>query len=137
MIYRDLIPDDELRAFVHTMNTRAKAAQRGGKMSVALLRDRILASGGRCEWCGVSVVGLAFEVDHIISLRNGGGNVAENLVVACQPCNRQKADKHPVRFAQEVSRTAPTITPFVRQLLQNYDTPPTIQLSLFDEDDDR
>lgn len=136
MIYRDLIPDDELKAFAQAMNARAKASQRGGIITVPLLRDRILESGGRCEWCGVSVVASAFEVDHIISLSQGGGNIPENLVVSCPSCNRRKAEKHPVHFAQEISRTAPTITPFVEQVLKSYDLPPSVQLSLFGDEGD-
>jgi hypothetical protein len=135
MIYRDLIPDAELKAFVQAMNARAKASNNGGRIDIPLLRDRILESGGRCEWCGVSVVGSAFEVDHIISLSQGGGNVAENLVVACPSCNRKKGEKHPARFAQEISRNAKTMTPFVTRILQIYDVPPAVQLSLFDDED--
>ncbi|MFC3859291.1 HNH endonuclease [Deinococcus antarcticus] len=33
-----------------------------------------------------------FAVDHVVPLSNGGLHVLENLVIACQPCNRAKGD---------------------------------------------
>ncbi len=30
------------------------------------------------------------EVDHIIALKHGGNTIAENLALACLPCNRHK-----------------------------------------------
>jgi hypothetical protein len=136
MIYRDIIPSKELEAFAHAMNTRAKLVGVAGFIDITGLRDRILSCGGRCQWCDVSVVGQAIEIDHIISLNQGGGNVPENLVVSCPSCNRKKGTKHPVTFAQEISRTASLITPFVETILKHYEAPPHHQLSLFDLDDD-
>jgi 5-methylcytosine-specific restriction endonuclease McrA len=46
----------------------------------------------RCEYCliheGVSI--YSHEVDHIIALKHGGQTQADNLAVACLPCNRAK-----------------------------------------------
>jgi hypothetical protein len=33
---------------------------------------------------------LAFEIEHIISLKHGGGNESENLAYACPHCNQNK-----------------------------------------------
>ena len=33
---------------------------------------------------------LSFEIDHIASLKHGGGNEAENLAFACPHCNQHK-----------------------------------------------
>ena len=47
---------------------------------------------GRCEYCilhqDVSI--YSHEVDHIIALKHGGQTQADNLAVACLPCNRYK-----------------------------------------------
>jgi len=46
----------------------------------------------RCEYCliheGVSI--YSHEVDHIIALKHGGQTQADNLAVACLPCDRSK-----------------------------------------------
>lgn len=46
----------------------------------------------RCEYCLVHEEDsyLAFEIEHIISLKHGGGNESENLAYACPHCNQNK-----------------------------------------------
>lgn len=46
----------------------------------------------RCEYCHVHQDDsfLGFEIDHIISLKHGGGNEIENLALACPHCNQHK-----------------------------------------------
>lgn len=45
-----------------------------------------------CEYCRLHerYMFLAFEIDHIISLKHGGGNELENLAYACSHCNQYK-----------------------------------------------
>ena len=47
---------------------------------------------GRCEYCLIhqDVSPYAQEVDHLIALKHGGQTIAENLALACLPCNRRK-----------------------------------------------
>lgn len=57
----------------------------------------LILSASACAYCGVSLsrFGFAvdhFAVDHVVPLPNGGLHVLENLVIACQPCNRAKGD---------------------------------------------
>jgi len=131
MIYDDVLDDDELKSYTQSLNSRAKALGSKGRILIANLRDRIYASGGKCEWCTASILRQAFEVDHIISLSNGGGNTADNLAVACPDCNRRKASKHPARFAQEtVSRTG-IITPLIQRVLDHFGLQATVQRPLF------
>ncbi len=46
----------------------------------------------RCEYCRLheSDSFLPFEIDHIISLKHGGGNELENLAYCCPHCNQYK-----------------------------------------------
>lgn len=46
----------------------------------------------RCEYCGIAEADTWFgcEVDHIVSEKHGGRTEAENLALACLPCNRHK-----------------------------------------------
>ncbi|MEI6882781.1 MAG: HNH endonuclease signature motif containing protein [Bacteroidota bacterium] len=49
-------------------------------------------AGFRCEYCRVRQADsfLAFEIDHIVSQKHGGGSEIENLAYACPHCNAHK-----------------------------------------------
>ncbi|WP_198424767.1 HNH endonuclease [Spirosoma endbachense] len=46
----------------------------------------------RCEYCRFHEDDLffSFEVDHIVSIKHGGGNEPENLAFSCPHCNNHK-----------------------------------------------
>ena len=134
MKYQDRLESAALEKYAAAMNARAKHYGAPGKLSASLLRSRILESGGRCEWCGAELLDSDFELDHAFSLRHRGSNDGGNLVVACPPCNRRKAEKHPARFAAEMLRETGQATPLISRLLHHYDIEELRQLNLFDED---
>ena len=48
----------------------------------------------RCACCGVMDKSrIYFQVDHIISMNNGGKSVADNLQILCRQCNGSKGDQ--------------------------------------------
>ncbi|MBX3746860.1 MAG: HNH endonuclease [Verrucomicrobiae bacterium] len=51
-------------------------------------------AGHHCEYCGAPEVlfNLAFEVEHIVPRRRGGGDEDDNLALACRACNLAKGD---------------------------------------------
>lgn len=49
--------------------------------------------GGRCAYCG-STTG-PHELDHVYPASRGGRSDADNLTVACRPCNRSKGARTP------------------------------------------
>lgn len=51
-------------------------------------RDRF-----RCRYCGrqAGEPGVTLQVDHVISVAEGGTNAMDNLVAACQSCNGGKS----------------------------------------------
>jgi hypothetical protein len=54
-------------------------------------RLRIFARDGyKCCYCGSSE---KLEVDHVISISNGGGHEDDNLKTACRSCNRKKGNR--------------------------------------------
>ena len=58
------------------------------------IRAAVLESReNRCAYCGDR--NGPFEIDHIVPKSRGGSNMAENLAVACAPCNRSKWAKTP------------------------------------------
>ena len=134
MIYQDYLNQRELQRYASSMNARAKRVKAKGILTAELLRDRILESGGRCEWCYVDLVNRDFELDHVQSLGQQGHNTADNLVVACPDCNRRKSGKHPARFASEIYSETGHKTSLLDRVLHDYDITPTTQMSLFDTD---
>ena len=132
MIYRDRLAEGALEKYAAALNSRAGRAGLNGRLDADGLRDRILDSAGRCEWCGVDLVGAEFELDHVLSLKQGGANEARNLVVSCPDCNRRKAQKHPARFAAELYRETGRETELVARLFARFEMEAARQLSLFD-----
>ena len=53
--------------------------------------DVFKRDGFACQYCGRSPPEVLLEIDHIIPVREGGGNDAANLLTACFECNRGKA----------------------------------------------
>ena len=135
MIYQDILDTCALERYAADLNARARKCHAHGKLGTSDLRDRIMASRGRCEWCGESLVAGPFELDHVISLKQGGGNVPGNLVVACPDCNRRKGQKHPARFAAEVYNSTGRRTVFADKIFRHFAIEPSEQLSFFAEAD--
>jgi len=44
-----------------------------------------------CQYCGRTAPDVMLEVDHKISLADGGDNSPENLIASCTACNRGKS----------------------------------------------
>ncbi|MCY4466544.1 MAG: HNH endonuclease signature motif containing protein [Chloroflexi bacterium] len=131
MIYKDHLDFAALRQYASALKERATLAGAAGEVSATMLRDRILESGGRCEWCGRNLVGAEIELDHVVSLAQGGGNTPVNLVVACPDCNRRKSQKHPARFAVEIFSETGVRTDLVARVLAHYRVEASRQLPLF------
>ena len=58
------------------------------------LRKQVLVlAKGRCAYCQSSeaLMGVKFEIDHIIPLSVGGKTTFKNLCLSCPTCNRYKA----------------------------------------------
>lgn len=63
-------------------------------MSVALSRRNILLRDNHnCQYC--ATISGPFTIDHIVPKERGGSDAWENLVTACQPCNRTKGNRTP------------------------------------------
>lgn len=44
----------------------------------------------RCRWCGLALERHQITIDHVIPLFRGGSNLPDNLVPACEPCNKKR-----------------------------------------------
>ena len=62
----------------------------------AELRERVLATArGLCAYCqsAENLMGVTFELDHIIPEAAGGSTSSDNLCLSCPNCNRSKASR--------------------------------------------
>ena len=132
MIYQDNLDENALEQYASALNARARRVNAGGRLSAGDLRDRILSSGGRCEWCGASLVDGEFELDHVVSLKQRGSNDGQNLAVACPDCNRRKGQKHPARFAAEIYDETGGKTELLDRVFSHFGVAPVKQSNLFE-----
>lgn len=90
-----LVRDGTSRCGAHKVKAWAKPAGeqqgRGGR-PWRRQRDRILQrDAGLCQAClRAKLITPAAEVDHIVSLADGGGSDAANLEALCGPCHQAK-----------------------------------------------
>jgi 5-methylcytosine-specific restriction endonuclease McrA len=134
MHYDDFLKTSALKRYAMAINLRARNLNAHGDITPEMLQSLILDSGGCCAWCGVTIAGRDFEIDHILALSRGGSNTVDNLAVTCAPCNRRKSDKHPARFALEIAATHEPLTPLIRHLLAVHGQDAQHQPPLFGDD---
>lgn len=92
-----------------------------GKLSNTFIKSRYETQNGCCFYCEVKMVPRSyskkdlggFTQDHFIPLVMGGENDWSNKVLACYPCNDDKADR------------MPTEEEFARFRVLNFLNPPT------------
>ena len=81
----------ELR--IHQQNARAKELGREGQLSRGLIGRLLEEQRGSCPCCRQSL-GEDFQIDHIISLHNGGLNVDANAHLLRALCNASKGPRN-------------------------------------------
>lgn len=73
---------------------RALALRYGPSGETSVARCAYCDATGIVSWHGPSWVTFGeLEIDHIVAEFNGGSNTADNLTLACRPCNRRKGAK--------------------------------------------
>ncbi|MBW2522692.1 MAG: HNH endonuclease [Deltaproteobacteria bacterium] len=58
-------------------------------------RNVMLRDEHRCQYCGRTASERSLNIDHVLPRARGGGDRWENLVTACQACNRRKGKRTP------------------------------------------
>jgi hypothetical protein len=67
-------------------------------ISAKLKAEVAARDGEKCVYCGDD--GGPFEFDHVLPVSKGGKTCHENIVLACQPCNRSKGARTPEEWLQ-------------------------------------
>lgn len=81
---------------------RRRTAERQGSVTTEQMMQIEAKAKGCCHYCHCKTEKLTF--DHVIPIARGGKHEAENLVMACFPCNRSKGAKDPLEYAQSIGR---------------------------------
>jgi 5-methylcytosine-specific restriction endonuclease McrA len=82
-----------VRTFRRTMNSRCTRRN-------ILLRDQLT-----CQYCSQRMNQNNITIDHVKPRCHGGGTEWNNVVAACHPCNRKKADLTPEQAGLRLIRT--------------------------------
>jgi hypothetical protein len=86
------------------------AATKRKAISKKLRFDIFKRDGFVCQYCGAHPPQAILHVDHIVPVKEGGGNEDTNLVTACDRCNLGKGaaslDSIPASLAERAADTA-------------------------------
>ena len=77
----------------------------GGKVTAKDILEQLHKQVGLCFYCQAKI-SVRYEVDHFISLVNGGPHDPTNIVLACPPCNRKKNKLNGDQFLAKIGRAA-------------------------------
>jgi len=73
------------------------------QMDVVLTRKNlIIRDKHQCQYC--STKKKPMTLDHVLPKNRGGADTWENLVTACQPCNRKKGNRTPEEAHMPLNR---------------------------------
>jgi len=93
---------DKVKSIKQSYKHRRRTIEKAG-MTGKELHTWMAAQENTCFWCGIDCEDEPI-VDHYFPLSKGGKHEAENLVIACRPCNARKAAKLPADFAKEIGK---------------------------------
>ncbi len=95
-----------IERMAYTRNRRARLSNSTGTHTGDDIRALYERQKHKCAACKVKITNNKnnknkYEVDHVISLVNGGSNDPGNLQLLCMPCNRKKNAKDDLQWANE------------------------------------
>ncbi len=61
-------------------------------------------TNGHCAYCGCKITYNEMQIDHVISIFNGGEDVESNMLPACRSCNHCKGSSSLGAFRRKVER---------------------------------
>lgn len=87
--------NDKSRTLYSRLKGRAKQGGKPLEVTLKELQSLLAAFDGKCIYCDATEdeTGRSHHVDHLIAESKGGRHERSNLVVSCDPCNRQKGNR--------------------------------------------
>lgn len=95
---------------------------------VQFTRANIYARDGyACQYCDETFAPEELTFDHVVPVASGGTRGWENIVTACEPCNRRKGARTPAEAGMTLRRQPrrPLIVPHTMRVTIGYRTPAT------------
>ena len=86
-----------------TCVTGAQKRQNRKKFSQEQRKMIYEKADGRCQLCGRKIEFEYATLDHVIPLSQGGIDSLDNIQLACESCNRQKASYLPDQFIDRIT----------------------------------
>ena len=74
---------------------RAREAQVPNTLTAEQWKAIRMAYGFKCAYCGKKV---KLTMDHVTLISKGGGNISDNVIPACKPCNSRKGNRLPIKL---------------------------------------
>jgi 5-methylcytosine-specific restriction endonuclease McrA len=98
-LWRLLVSGSEARyGSLSGVEARIQAARRARIRAPVSSSVRLEVRGrdlGLCRYCGVRLTRATGTLDHVVPLSLDGEHTADNIVMACRPCNHRKRDRVP------------------------------------------
>lgn len=85
---------------------RASRMAGGDEITMEFIESIKEAQEYKCLYCGISIVENKYHIDHYIPLAKGGKHSKNNLVIACDPCNRRKSAIMPWVFDNKINQVS-------------------------------
>lgn len=89
--------------------------------------------GGKCQYCGEGFAFHELTFDHVIPAAQGGTRSFDNIVTACEPCNKKKGARTPEQAGMQLLRhpRRPLVLPHESMLTVGYRLPETWKPYMF------
>ena len=92
---------DKYREYYQRRKARRSEVPTGPKPTK---QERLEIQGGMCANCKIKGKKVKWHYDHIIAIKNGGSDTADNMEVLCSTCNQRKHSKSSEQWAYENGR---------------------------------
>jgi 5-methylcytosine-specific restriction endonuclease McrA len=80
-------------------------ARRTTLAEVALKVEQLIERDGpSCVWCGRELWRRDLTVEHVVPRSRGGHTTADNVLVACRPCNRRRGSRPVDAYVRDLLR---------------------------------
>lgn len=118
--------DEDIRSVSITIKmpavVRLLSRVRGRKQAVKFSRINVATRDAyTCQYCGAKLPLSKLTYDHVVPRSQGGTTRWENIVMACYPCNEEKANRTPEQAGMKL-RKKPVKPDYLPVVTMRFDT---------------